>query len=104
MRGNRASRRYRRFAIQRPQTDCSFCDIYTDPGYNLKLRAAARLAGGARYRAYAGLALDLEANSSPLLVYASDASQDLFSARIGCQAYQPLYGIDLGGLCVRTNP
>ena len=77
---------------------------FNDPGYNQKLRAAARLAGAARYRAYARLALDLEGNSSPLLVYASDASHDFFSARIGCQAYQPLYGIDLGALCVNTNP
>jgi ABC-type oligopeptide transport system substrate-binding subunit len=77
---------------------------FNDPGYNQKLHAAARLAGAARYRAYARLALDLEANASPLLVFASDASHDFFSARIGCQAYQPLYGIDLGALCVVGNP
>ena len=28
-------------------------------------------------------------------------ASDLFSARIGCQTYQPLYGIDLATLCVR---
>jgi hypothetical protein len=28
-------------------------------------------------------------------------SYDFFSARIGCQLYQPVYGIDLAALCVR---
>jgi len=26
----------------------------------------------------------------------------LFSARIGCQLYQPMYGIDLAALCLRS--
>jgi hypothetical protein len=27
-------------------------------------------------------------------------NRDLFSARIGCQIYQPVYGIDLAALCL----
>jgi len=33
--------------------------------------------------------------------FASGASRDFFSARIGCQLYRPVYGIDLGALCLR---
>lgn len=29
--------------------------------------------------------------------------QDFFSTRIGCQLYQPIYGMDLGALCVRRT-
>ena len=29
--------------------------------------------------------------------------QDFFSARIGCQLYQPMVGVDLGALCIRTG-
>ena len=28
-------------------------------------------------------------------------SHDFFSARMGCQVYQPVYGIDLAALCIR---
>ena len=28
-------------------------------------------------------------------------ARDLFSARMGCQIYQPQYGMDLAALCVR---
>ena len=28
-------------------------------------------------------------------------NRDLFSARIGCQIYQPIYGIDLAAICQR---
>jgi hypothetical protein len=29
--------------------------------------------------------------------------RNFFSARIGCQLYQPVYGTDLGALCVRRG-
>jgi hypothetical protein len=28
-------------------------------------------------------------------------SQDFFSKRIGCQVYQPVYGMDLAALCIK---
>ena len=34
-------------------------------------------------------------------VLSVNASRDFFSARIGCQLYQPLLGLDLAALCVR---
>jgi hypothetical protein len=30
-------------------------------------------------------------------------NRDLFSARIGCQIHQPLYGIDLAALCIKRQ-
>jgi hypothetical protein len=27
--------------------------------------------------------------------------QDFFSARMGCQVYNPLYGMDIAALCLR---
>jgi hypothetical protein len=38
---------------------------------------------------------------APAAAFATNASRDFFSARMGCQVYQPVYGIDLGALCIR---
>jgi peptide/nickel transport system substrate-binding protein len=72
---------------------------FNDPVYNRKLEAAARLSGTARYDAYARLDADLVRNAAPILAWATSTSQDLFSNRIGCQTYQPVYGIDIAVLC-----
>jgi peptide/nickel transport system substrate-binding protein len=74
---------------------------FNDPSYNAELRAAALLSGPARYRAYARLDQTLAQNAAPMAAWGILASQDLFSARVGCQTYQPLYGMDLGALCLR---
>ena len=72
-----------------------------DRAFNRKLKTAAKLSGAKRYRAYSRLALDLERDLVPAAAFATDASRDFFSARIGCQVYQPAYGIDLAALCLR---
>jgi ABC-type transport system substrate-binding protein len=74
---------------------------FNNPTYNRELEAAAQLSGSARYRAYAKLDADLVTNAAPMVAFASGTSQDLFSARIGCQTYQPVFGIDLAALCFR---
>jgi hypothetical protein len=79
-------------------SDVSYFD---DPRFNRKLKAAAKLSGAVRYRAYSRLALDLERDLVPAAPFATDVSRDFFSARIGCQIYQPAYGIDLAALCLR---
>jgi hypothetical protein len=33
--------------------------------------------------------------------FATGASRDFFSAGIGCQVCQPVFGIDLAALCIR---
>jgi len=75
--------------------------LLRDPVYARKLRAAASLSGAKRYLAYGALDVDLARNAAPLAVFAAEVSQDFFSARMGCQAYNPLYGMDLAALCIR---
>jgi hypothetical protein len=38
---------------------------------------------------------------APRVAYGIETSHDFFSARTGCQVYQPVYGIDLGALCLK---
>jgi YVTN family beta-propeller protein len=74
---------------------------FDDPTYNRRLEAAARLSGDARYRAYARLDADLARDAAPLVSFGNETARDFFSARIGCQLYQPVVGFDLGALCIR---
>ncbi len=72
------------------------------PGYTNKLDAAARLSGPARYLAYGKLDADLARNAAPLVPYSNLWNYDFFSARIGCQVFQPAYTVmDLAALCIR---
>ncbi len=66
-----------------------------------RMRAAERLIGAQRIEAYAALDRDLAAQAAPVAEAISAERTDFFSARIGCQVEHPLYGIDLGALCVR---
>jgi len=74
-----------------------------DPAFDRQLHAAAALSGVRRYRTYSQLALELERDLAPAATFATTASDDFFSARMGCQLYQPVYGIDLGALCLRST-
>jgi YVTN family beta-propeller protein len=74
---------------------------FDDPRYNRDFAAAARLSGAKRYRAYAELSQRLARDAAPAVAYETDESRDFFSARIGCQVYQPIYGMDIGALCLR---
>jgi ABC-type transport system substrate-binding protein len=69
--------------------------------FDRKLKEAEMLSGPRRYRAYRRLAFWLERDVAPAAAFATDASRDFFSTRMGCQVYQPVYGIDLGALCLR---
>ena len=72
-----------------------------DAAFDRKLAAASKLSGTPRYRAYSRLAVELERDVAPVAAFTTNASRDFFSARIGCQLYQPVYGIDLAALCLR---
>ena len=77
--------------------------FFDDPAYNRRLDAAARLSGPARYAAYARLDADLAGKAAPMIAFGLSLTQDFFAARIGCQVFQPIYGIDLAALCVKPN-
>ncbi len=76
---------------------------FDDPVYNRRLDAAARLSGTERYDAYARLDADLAGKAAPLIAFGVVLNRDLFSARIGCQIYQPVYGMDLAALCIKRR-
>jgi YVTN family beta-propeller protein len=77
-------------------------DSYFDePGYTRRLAAAERLSPPKRYLAYGRLESDLARNAAPWAAIGNPVAQDFFSARIGCQVFHPLYGIDLTALCIR---
>ena len=72
-----------------------------DPAFDRKLKAAGKLSGPKRYRAYNRLTLELERDLAPAAAFSTNASRDFFSARIGCQLYQPVFAMDLAALCLR---
>jgi YVTN family beta-propeller protein len=74
-----------------------------DPTYRARLAAAAKLAGPKRYLTYARLDADLARDAAPWVAYGNPSSHELFSARMGCQAYG-VYGLDLAALCIRKGP
>jgi peptide/nickel transport system substrate-binding protein len=76
---------------------------FNDPAFDRQVHAAAALSGAMRYRTYRQLDLELERDLVPAAAFATNASRDFFSARMGCQLYQPLYGIDLAALCLRST-
>ena len=75
---------------------------FDDPSYNEKMEDAAGLAGAKRYDTYGKLDLDLAQNASPLAAWDNDNERDFFSARIGCQLFQPVYGMDIAAMCLRA--
>jgi YVTN family beta-propeller protein len=76
---------------------------YHDPRLSRRIRAASRLSGVARAEAYAKLDLTVTRDVVPWVNFANGVGQDFFSARIGCQLFQPVEGIDLAALCVRRT-
>jgi peptide/nickel transport system substrate-binding protein len=75
---------------------------FNDPGWNKRMAAAARATGKNRADQYASIDAGL-AVSAPLVPYGFAAQRDFFSGRIGCQAFTPAYGMDLGRLCLRGS-
>lgn len=73
---------------------------FANPRLASQMRAALRLSAPKRYRAFARLEHALE-RESPLIAYGVIPSTNLFSSRIGCPLYQPLYGVDLAALCIK---
>jgi peptide/nickel transport system substrate-binding protein len=74
---------------------------FDDPAFNRRFEAVAKLSGAKRYRAASRLALELQRDGVPAAAFAVTASRDFFSARIGCQVYQPVNGMDIAALCLR---
>ncbi len=76
---------------------------FDDPGYNRRLDAAMRLPSPAREIALGRLDVHVARTAAPWAALANERGYDFFSARVGCQAYNPVFGVELGGLCIRRD-
>jgi hypothetical protein len=65
------------------------------------IRHAYTVTGARRLEAYGRLDDALASQDAPLLAWDTQSARDFFAPRVGCQIYQPIYGIDLGSLCFR---
>jgi peptide/nickel transport system substrate-binding protein len=73
---------------------------FNDPALTKRMRQAAKLSGAHRIRAYSRLDEDLTRNDPPGVAWGNGTFREFFSARVGCQIYQPIYGTDLGTICL----
>jgi DNA-binding SARP family transcriptional activator/ABC-type transport system substrate-binding protein len=82
-------------------TNAAYLD---DKAINARLRRAARLTGAERLAAYAAIDADVARDSAPMAAFANDNVGEFLSARVGCEAFQPVYaGVSLAALCVREK-
>jgi ABC-type transport system substrate-binding protein len=76
---------------------------FDDPEWNRRMVEAARLSGDERYTRYAELDVELARDAAPWAPTFISNNRDFFSKRIGCQVYQPVYGMSLAPLCIRET-
>jgi peptide/nickel transport system substrate-binding protein len=69
--------------------------------YRAQIAAASKLAGRRRFQAYGRLDTELARHAAPVVAFANLTADDFFSPQIGCQVFQPIYGMDLAALCRR---
>jgi YVTN family beta-propeller protein len=74
---------------------------FDDPEYNRRLDAAARLPSPAQELALGRLDVYVARTAAPWAALASNRRRDFFSARVGCQRYNAVVGLDLGSVCVK---
>jgi CSLREA domain-containing protein len=55
--------------------------------------------GSSRFTAYQNLDLELSRDYAPMTAYGTIDSVDFFSSRVGCETYNPFFGMDLAALC-----
>jgi ABC-type transport system substrate-binding protein len=76
---------------------------FRDPAIDRQFAAAEQLTGQARIRAYTQLDIELARNLAPAAAFSTELVPDFLSGRMGCEVYQPVYGIDLAALCLRPK-
>ena len=77
---------------------------FSDHRFDRQIDRAQRLDGLARERAYGRMGIQVAKTSAPLAAYAVLNARVFVSARVGCVTYQPVYGLDLGGVCLKRTP
>ena len=76
---------------------------FDQPAYNRKLDAAAKLPSPARELALGRLDAQVARTAAPWAAIANERTHDFFSKRVGCQVFNPVFGMDLGSLCIRAE-
>jgi ABC-type oligopeptide transport system substrate-binding subunit len=76
---------------------------FDDTAYNRRLDAAKGLPSPARENALGRLDVDVARTAAPWAAVSNDRTHHFFSARIGCQRYNPLFGVELAHLCIRRG-
>ena len=74
---------------------------FHDATLTRSMRRAATLTGERRLQAYARLDEAMTRNDPPGAAWGIGTFREFFSTRVGCQIYQPIYGFDLGSICLR---
>lgn len=74
---------------------------FDDPEYNRRFDAATGLPSPARELALGRLEVHVARTAAPWAALASNRRHDFFSARVGCQRYNAVAGLDLGSVCIR---
>lgn len=76
---------------------------FNDAEFNRKMDEAQQKTGEERDAAYAALDEDLVRNAAPIVPWSVANNIDFFSARVGCQVFQPVYFMDLASLCLKNQ-
>jgi ABC-type transport system substrate-binding protein len=74
---------------------------FDQPAWIKAIRQARTLTGEARLQNYGQLDDKLASRAAPIVAWSTNAARDFFGPRVGCEIYQPIYGMDLGSLCLR---
>jgi peptide/nickel transport system substrate-binding protein len=74
---------------------------FDNPSFNARMDAAAKLTGNDRASTYGQIATDMARSQAPWAAWSNQTNYDFFSSRIGCQLWEPSYGMDLATLCIR---
>jgi peptide/nickel transport system substrate-binding protein len=74
---------------------------FNDPSFNSQLDAAATQVGSDRSTTYGNIATAMKTDQAPWAAWSNQTNYDFFSSRIGCQLWEPSYGMDLAQLCIR---
>ena len=74
---------------------------FDNPTFNDRMDKAAALTGDTRATTYGNIATDMKTQQAPWAAWSNQTNYDFFSSRIGCQLWEPSYGMDIAALCVK---
>jgi peptide/nickel transport system substrate-binding protein len=74
---------------------------FNDTSFNDQLDQAATKVGSDRASTYGSIATAMKTDQAPWAAWSNQTNYDFFSSRMGCQLWEPSYGMDLAQLCIR---